>query len=286
MIEYIKAIIMGVVTGITAPLPVSSSGHFSVGNNLLGFTADRNESAFYYSVFMVVFSVVIMINLRELYMRTFRSASKSQKNFRLRLGNLLVSVVIGAVLFIPIPMLGRSLTDYFDLFFDSANILNSILLGITAIITGLILAVSVWYIKKGKGSKKKTVPVRSALRMSLYSLPAHIIPGTSKVALSSVNLAICDVNSDVIFREIYFYIAPQIFTVNIIRMILLVIKGVRPESISLISGIVAVSLASILVTAIIRKTDSRKVFLFFSIYSFVFGIGVIAYTLLPVFSGI
>ena len=286
MLEYIKSLILGILTGITAPLPVSSSGHFSLGNNLLGFAADGELSALYYSVFMIVFSVVIMFSLREPYSKLFRGSSKNSKNYKLRLKNLLFSVVIGALLFIPIPGLGKSFTDYFNLFLTSENILNSILTGAAAVFTGLIIAVSVWYIKRGRGSKKKTVPARSAVRMCVYSLPAYIIPGTSKIALSSVNLALCDVKSDVLFREAYFYIAPQVFIVNLIRTLLLLAKGLRPEITSLLIGVAAVALAALLVIAIIRKTDSGKLLLFFSAYAVLFGTVIIAYTLIPIFSGV
>ena len=286
MLEYIKSLIMGFVAGITAPLPVSSSGHFSFAEKLLGYTADREESAFYYSVFMVAFSVVMLINIRELYSKLFSGFSKNRKNHRLRFVNLLASVAVGVVLFVPLPVIGRSLNDCFDLFFDCDNIFNSILIGFTSVFTGFILAVSVWYIKKGRSAKKKTVPVRSALRMNIYSIPAYVIPGTSKVALSSVNLSLCDVNRDVIYREVYFYLAPQVLAVNLIRATLLFLDGVRPEITSLAVGVVAVLIAAFLVTAIIRKADSGKVLLLFSIYSVLFGAVVIAYTLFPIFSGV
>lgn len=286
MIEYIKSLIMGIIAGVTAPLPVSSSGHFSIGSKLLGFTEDGNVSAFYYSVFMVVFSVVIMINLRQLYSKLFKGFSENRKNYKLRFSNLIVSVVAAVVLFIPIPVLGRSLTDYFNMFFDSGNMLNDLLIGAASVFTGLILAVSVWYIRNGKGGRKKTVSVKSALRMCLYTIPAHIIPGASKVALSSVNLALSDINSGVLFREVYFYLAPQIFVVNLIRAILLLANGVQPEITSLILGVVAVALASLPAISVIRKTDSGKILLVFSVYSLIFGIGAIAYTLTPIFAGV
>ncbi len=286
MIEYIKSVIMGIITGLTAPLPVSSSGHFSLGNKLLGFTDNPELSALYYSVFMIAFSVVIMISLRELYSRLFKGVSKNRKNYRLRLGNLIASVAVGIILFIPIPVIGNSLTDYFNMFIDFENILNSILIGLAAVFTGFMLAVAVWYISTGRAPKKKTVPIRSAMRMCIYSIPGHIISGASRVALSTVNLALCDVKADVIFREAYFYLAPQILTVNVIRAALLIIKGVRPDLAILAVGTVAVIASALLATAIVRKVDSKKLLIIFGGYSLIFGIGVIAYTLMPIFSGV
>lgn len=286
MIEYIKSLIMGIVTGITSPLAVSSSGHFSIGNRIIGFSEDSNVSALYYSLFMLVFSIVMLISFRKLYAKLFKGASKKAKNYKLRLNNLIISIAVGIVLFIPIPGLGKSLTDYFNMFFDSGNILNGILLGTASVFTGLILAVSVWYAKNGKGRRKKSVPTKSALRMALYSVPAYIIPGTSKVALSSANLVLCDVNTEIIFREIYFYLAPQIFVINLIRAVMLFFSGVHIDGITLVIGAVAVALSSLLILSIIRKTDSDKLLMFFSIYSVVFGIGAVALTLTPILSGV
>ena len=286
MIEYIKSLIMGIIAGITSLLPVSSSGHFSLGNKFIGFSDDGNTSALYYSLFMVVFSIVMLISFRKLYIRLIKGVSKNAKNHKLRFYNLIISIAVGIILFIPIPGLGKSFTDYFNIFFDSENILNSFLSGAVSIFTGLILAVSVWYAKNGKGRRKKAVPAKSALRMSLYSMPAYIIPGASKVALSSANLVLCDVNTSIIFREVYFYLAPQIFVVNLIRAIMLLVSEVHIDGISLAIGAVAVVLASLLILSIIRKTDTEKVLLFFCIYSVVFGILAIALTLIPILSGV
>lgn len=286
MIEYIKSLIMGIITGITSLLPVSSSGHFGIGNKIIGFSEDGNSSAFYYSFFMIVFSIVMLISFRKLYVKLFKGVSKNIKNCRLRLNNLLISILVGMILFIPIPGLGKTFTDYFNLFFDSGNILNSFLSGAVSVFTGLILAVSVWYARNGKNRKKKAVSVKSALRMSLYSIPAYIIPGASKVALSSANMFLCDVNTGVIFREVYFYLAPQIFIVNVIRTVMLVISGIHIDYISLAIGAVAVVLSSILILSIIRKADSEKLFVFFSIYSVVFGIVAIVVTMIPILSGV
>lgn len=286
MIEYIKSLIMGIVTGITSLLPVSSSGHFSVGNKIISFSEDSNVSALYYSLFMIVFSVVMLISFRKLYVRLFKGVSKNAKNNKLRLNNLIISIAVGMILFIPIPGLGKSLTDYFNIFFDSGNILNGFLSGAVSVFTGLVLAVSVWYAKNGKNRRKKAVPTKTAVRMSLYSVPAYVIPGASKVALSSANLVLCDVNTDIIFREVYFYLAPQIFVVNLIRAVMLLVGGVHIDVISLAIGAVMVVLSALLILSIIRKTDAGKLFVFFSIYSVVFGIVAIALTLIPILSGV
>ncbi len=285
MIEYIKTLIMGIVVGITAPLPVSSSGHFYVVNSFLELSQDKTTVSFYYSFFMLAFSVVIMISMKDLYIKTLKSIPKKQKNYKLRLGNILLSVAVSALLFIPIPKVGRSLIDYFDSFLSADSFLNPILIGMASVFSGLFLIISIWYSQKGKTGTKKTVPSRSSLRMYIYSLPAYIIPGASKISISSVNLILCDINPAVILREVYFYMAPQIFIINIIKIVKSALTGITFDAVALGVGMVAVCLAAFLIISLLRKANIKKLSGFFSVYSILFGIAVAADAIISMLTG-
>ena len=41
MLEYLKMLIVSIVTGLTAPLPTSSAAHFNFFANVVGFSADN-----------------------------------------------------------------------------------------------------------------------------------------------------------------------------------------------------------------------------------------------------
>lgn len=285
MVEYIKAFILAVVTGLTAPLPTSSSGHFFSANAFLNFSDDSDVLSLYYSAFMIAFSVVIFISLKDVYVKTFSVSASGRKNYRLRLRNTLFSILISCLIFIPVPKTGKLLSDFFSDFLSTANFLNPILIGFAFISCGLLLILSVWYIKKGGTRKRKNVPFRSSVRMYIYSLPSYLIPGASRISLSSVNLLLCDVSPSVIIREVYFYSAPPIFAVNVIRLILAVVSGTQFNAAVLAIGVAVSALCAYLSVSIIRKINPQKLFIFFSIYSLLMGVAVISDTFIRLISG-
>ncbi len=283
--EYIKAVILAVVTGLTAPLPTSSSGHFFGANAFLSFSSETDELSLYYSAFMLAFSAVIFISLKDVYRKTFSVSTSGRKNYRLRLRNTLFSIIISCLIFIPVPETGKLLSDFFNSFLSADSFLNPILSGAAFILSGLLLALSLWYIKRGGGRKRKTVPFRSSVRMYIYSLPAYIIPGVSKMSLASVNLLLCDVSPSVILREVYFYSAPPVFVVSLIRIILAVVSGTEFNIFVLLVGAAAAAGCSYLTVSIIRKIKVENLFIFFSVYSLIMGVAVMSDTFVRMFSG-
>lgn len=285
LVEYIKAIILAAVTGLTAALPTSSSGHFFGANAFLTFSEDTDVLSLYYSAFMIAFSAVIFISLKDVYVKTFSVASSGRKNYRLRLRNTLFSILISCVIFIPIPGTGKLISDFFGSFLSLDNFLNPILTGCAFISGGLLTLLSLWYIKKGGKRKRKNVPFRSSVRMYIYSLPAYLIPGSSKMSLASVNLLLCDVSPSVIIREVYFYSAPPVLAVNLIRFILGVVRGTQFNPAVLAIGVVVSALCAYLSVSIIRKIKAEHLFIFFSVYSLLMGIAVMSDTFIRLVSG-
>ena len=68
MIEYIKMIIIALVSGFAAPWPVSSSAQFSILSKAVFLTDDENKLGFYFALFGVTLSVVIFFCLRKIYL--------------------------------------------------------------------------------------------------------------------------------------------------------------------------------------------------------------------------
>ena len=128
MIEYIKMIIIALVSGFAAPLPVSSSAQFSILSKAVFLTDDENKLGFYFALFGVTLSVVIFFCLRKIYLKSFRSlfskaTDSNGKIYKKVSKNILLSVLPMAVLFIPLGE-GRLLLDYFDKFLSSCFVKN------------------------------------------------------------------------------------------------------------------------------------------------------------------
>lgn len=280
MIDYIKFLVLAIFSGITAPLPISSSAQFSFMNSVLDFSHDQNVLGFYYSVFMLVFSVVIFICLRKIYINILKFGFKKTKNkaeiaYKARFRNILLSLIPSLLLFIPVSK-DSFLCDYFDRFISPESLL---VVCASSVLCGFFLIISIWYTSKRDGKSKRGASTRDVMRMSAYNLVSQIIPGLSKISLSTTNLLICDVDSKVIAREIYLYIAPQVFFFNLIKLIRELLSGIVIDPVLLIIAIVTVFLTSMLVITLVGKINVRRLFTFFSVYSIAFGVflGVITF---------
>ncbi|MGN0447869.1 MAG: undecaprenyl-diphosphate phosphatase [Acutalibacteraceae bacterium] len=277
MMKYIKMIILAIFSGFSAPLPVSSSAHFNFFANVLNISESEEVLSFYFNVFMVVFSLVLVFSLRKIYLSVVKSLFVSKKDgeipkktasYKRICKNILLSLLPTLLLVLPV-FKGKSLYDIADNFYGKNSL---ILTGAASVITALILVVSLWYTRQNNGQLKRNSDRRTVLRFSIYQLPCYIIPGFSHVASGASNLLISDVSSKVIVRDIYLYFAPSLFLVSFIKMLKCIFSGVVVEPIVLILGIVFFCAASKIVVDTCAKVNIRRLFAIFSVYSFLFGV--------------
>lgn len=282
MIEYIKILILAIFTGVTAPLPTSSAAHYSFLNCVLNFSSDEKLFGFYYSCFMIAFSFAAILALRKIYIKSVKSFFSKEKDkltraYKERQKTLIFSLLPSFLLFIPVSK-EMLLADYFEKFLSTNSLL---IVSVTSVICGFILVIAIWYIKKGINPKKRGATTADVIRMSIYNLVSFAVPGVSKVSVSAVNLLICDTEPQVITREVFMYLAPQVLIFNLIKVIRALITGIVFDPVVLVIGIAAVALSSGLIISLSGKVNMKKLYGFFSVYSIVFGIfvGIISFVL-------
>ena len=276
MIEYIKMIIVAIITGLTAPLPVSSLAHFNFFSSITGLSAESDRLSLYYNIFMLVFSLVIFFSFRKTVTRGFALAfnpkslkdSDKVKDKKYFVRNVLFSLLPTPLLFIPVSK-GKLLADYMDSFL---NVNGLILAGLACITTALVLVVAVWYTSKSKNLLRRAVDWKIVLRMSVYQLPCYIIPGFSHIASGAVNLFISDIGSKSLVGQLYIYLAPSMFVVSAVKIIRLLVSGVLFDPLVLIIGIIVFAVAATVMVKLSLKVNIRRLFAFLSAYSAIFGI--------------
>lgn len=272
MIDYIKTVIIAVVTAITAPLPISSAAHFSFLSDILNFSEDGETLSFYYSVFTLVFSVVIFICLRKIYINTAKSLFRKQTelyvNYKKIGKNIFITMALSVFLFIPVSK-ERLLIDYFSLFLTESGLL---LTGIASCVSALILTVSIWYTRQKYARTKRVPGTRDVLRMSIYQLISYVVPGLSHVSLGASNLLICDIDSKVLVREIYIYLAPQMFIISLVRIIRYILGDAILNPVNTLLAALVFGFVCFCIVKLISKVNIRRLFVFFSIYSAILGV--------------
>ena len=160
-------LILGIVQGFTEPIPVSSSGHVMIVNNLLKTNIDIELLAI-----MTNFGSLIaisylyrerLITLIKDFFSYLKSDDKKHKaNFR-----YCILLIIGTI---PAGIIGLIVTklDLFDFLEDNIKFI-----GVTLIITAIFL----FLIRNMKG--KKEITVKDALIVGLFQVVA-LLPGISR----------------------------------------------------------------------------------------------------------
>ncbi len=168
MIEIIKAIIFGIVQGITEWLPISSTAHLI----LLNLIMPLNMSTDFWDLFLVVIQLgsilavlIIFFNQLNPYAKG-KDKKEREKTFRLWLMIVIASIplVLGAI---------------FDKVIGIPD--NPLIIAATLIIYGVIFIV-VEKDKKGKPAKINSInalDIKTAFFIGLFQVLA-IIPGTSR----------------------------------------------------------------------------------------------------------
>jgi undecaprenyl-diphosphatase len=164
---YLKALILGVVEGLTEFLPVSSTGHLIVAGALLHFNDERGK----------VFEIVIQCGaiLAVCWEYRTRIAGVVRGLGRERLANRLVLNL--AIAFIPLAALGLLFGKAIK-----AHLFRAETVAITSILGAFVIfAVERWYRGKGKVRVAAVDEMRpgDALKVGIAQAFA-LIPGTSR----------------------------------------------------------------------------------------------------------
>ncbi len=274
MIEYIKMFIIALVNGVMMPLPVSSSAHVSFLNKVLGYTDNGSVLSFYYAVFSVAFSLVIFFNLRKIYSKIFKNFFRNNKNDKSAAAyknagkNIIFSLIPAALLYIPVSK-DMLIIDYFDRFLSSSGLL---LTTFASLISALVFVIAAWYTKQNNAPTLRSASTKTVIRSAVYELVAFVAPGTSKIAIGSVNMLICDVEPKVIMREVYLYSAPVIFAVSLVKIIRGLVVDLVVDPLAVIIGAVVSIIASAIIVNFVSKVNMRKLLGFFAWYSVAFGV--------------
>lgn len=274
MIEYIKMFILSLINGVMMPLPVSSSAHVSFLNKVLDYTDKGETLSFYYAVFSVAFSLVIFFSLRKIYGKVFKSlftkndGSKHTAAYKKAGKNIFLSILPAVLLFIPVSE-DMLVIDYFDKFLSSSGLL---LTAFASLISALVFVTAIWYTKQSNSPTYRNASTKTVLRSAVYELVAFVVPGTSKIAIGSVNMLICDVEPKVIMRDVYLYSAPVIFAVSVVKIIRGLIVDLVVDPLAVIIGAAVSIIASSVIVYFVSKVNMRKLMGFFAWYSVFFGV--------------
>ena len=276
MIEFLKAVLFGIVEGITEWLPVSSTGHLI----LLDEFVKLQVSDAFYEMFQVVIQLGAIAAVIVLFFHKLNPFSP-KKDAAQKKGtwSLWFKVVVGVL---PSAVIGLLLDDWMD-----EHLYNYIVVAITLILYGVaFLFVEKWNAARAmKIQSVEEIDYRTAILIGAFQC-LSLIPGTSRSGSTILGAIVLGVSRSAGAEFSFFLAIPTMLGASALKLLKFLLEGAAPtgtEIMVLITGCVISFLVSIAVIKGLMEYVRKHSFAVFGVYRIVLGILVLGYFALRTF---
>lgn len=265
-IEILKAIVLGIIEGITEWLPISSTGHMILADELIKL----NVSDEFMEMFRVVIQLGAIMAVVVLYFNKLNPFS-SRKTLREKRDtySLWFKVIVACI---PAGIIGILFDDKIDEFFY-----NYITVAITLIVYGvLFIVIESQNKKRNKIDSFSKLSYKTAFLIGMFQLLA-LIPGTSRSGTTILG-AILLGTSRYIAAEFSFFLAiPVMFGASALKIVKFGFSFTGMEAAILISGLITAFIVSVFAIKFLTGYIKKHDFKVFGYYRIVLGIIVLLY---------
>ena len=273
LIEILKAVLFGIVEGITEWLPVSSTGHMI----LLDEFIKLKVSPEFYKMFQVVIQLGAIGAVIALFFHKLNPFS-SKKNEKQKHNTWVLWIkVIVAVL--PSAVLGLALDDWMD-----EHLYNYIVVAIALIVYGVAF-LFVERINEGKEfaiTSVNKIDYKTALLIGAFQC-LSLIPGTSRSGSTILGAILLGVSRSAGAEFSFFLAIPTMLGASALKFLKFLLEGVSvtgTEVLVLLVGTVVSFIVSMLVIKALMEYVRKRSFAVFGYYRIVLGFLVIGYFLI------
>ena len=245
MLEILKAILFGIVEGITEWLPVSSTGHMIILDEFVKLKCSPE----FLEMFLVVIQLGAILAVVILFWNKifpFQFKDKSKPVIEMDKIWLWVKIVIACI---PAAVVGLLFDDICEeLFYHAVPVaIALIVFGVAFIIVE----------KNNKGKKAKVtrlddLTIKTALIIGVFQLIAAIFPGTSRSGATIVGALLIGVSRTVAAEFTFFLAIPVMFGASLLKVVKFVLEGVAITGLEMAVMIVA-TVVSFVVSVFVIK---------------------------------
>lgn len=267
--EILKAIILGIVEGITEWLPISSTGHMILVEEFI----QLNLSQAFKEMFFYVIQLGAILAVVVIYFQKLNPFSPSKtKEEKTQTWDIWKKVVIGCI---PAGVIGLPLNDWAD-----ENLLNATVVALALIIYGILFIVI-------ENKHKDRVPsitdfsqltYMKAFQIGLFQA-LSIIPGTSRSGSSILGSIVLGTSRFIATEFSFFMSIPIMFGISFLKIIKFGFDFTGLEFAVLLSGMLTAFLVSIVAIKFLIGYLKRNDFKAFGWYRIVLGAIVLVYFL-------
>lgn len=270
MIEVLKAILFGVVEGITEWLPISSTGHMI----LLDEFVKLNVSKEFLDLFLVVIQLGAILAVVVIYWnKLIPLSTKHGLHISRRKCRMWVKIIVASI---PAGVVGILWDDVFTKYFYNYQT-----------VAIMLILVGVVFIIIERSNKNKIARVDSiddisygqAFLIGVFQMIAAIFPGTSRSGSTIVGSLMLGISRTAAAEFTFFLAVPAMFGGSAIK-ILKYSGGFNSAEVALLAiGMIVAFVLSIIAIKFLMSYIKKHDFKVFGWYRIILGIAVIGYFL-------
>lgn len=267
MLEALKVIILGIVQGITEWLPISSTGHLILVEELIKL--QQNEA--FLNMFNVVIQLGSIMAVVVIYFHKLNPFSKKKtEKQRMMTIQLWIKVIIGTL---PAMIVGFLFNDFIETKLNNAYVVAAML-----ILYGILFIVveNQNKTREPKVVKLSQLSIQTVLLIGVFQMLA-MIPGTSRSGATIVGALFLGVSRAIATEFTFFLAIPVMFGASALKLFKFGFNFTAGQFFLLLLGMVVSFAVSVVAIKFLLKYIRNHDFKIFGYYRIVLGVIVFLY---------
>ena len=277
MLEILKAIIYGIVEGITEWLPISSTGHLILVEQVIPF---QETSEDFFGMFDVVIQLgaimaVVVLFWKQIWPFALSAKERGGKSglmsfVKMDIMTLWFKILVSCV---PAAVIGILFDEVFERLFY-----NPLCIAIALIVFGVaFIVIENW--NKGKKPQINSlteITYQTAVWIGVFQVIAAVFPGTSRSGATIIGALLIGVSRKIASEYTFFLAIPVMFGASLLQLLKFRFNFSGIEIACLLVGCVVAFIVSIFILQFLLNYIKKHDFKVFGWYRIVLGIVVLA----------
>ncbi len=272
LLEIIKAIIFGIVEGITEWLPISSTGHMIILDDFIKL--DCSEE--FMEMFLVVIQLGAILAVVWLFWNKifpFQFKDRQKPVIEQEKMVLWCKIIVACI---PAAVVGILFDDVFEALFYHA---------LPVAIALIVFGIAFILIERGNESQRpriremEDIDFKTALIIGMFQLIAAVFPGTSRSGATIVGALLVGVSRTAASEFTFCLAIPVMFGASLLKILKFGLSFTGMEAAILIVGMLVAFIVSVFVIRLLMDYIKRHDFQVFGWYRIILGMVVILFNI-------
>ncbi len=272
LLEIIKAIIFGIVEGITEWLPISSTGHMIILDDFIKL--DCTEE--FMEMFLVVIQLGAILAVVWLFWNKifpFQFKDRQKPVIEQEKMVLWCKIIVACI---PAAVVGILFDDVFEALFYHA---------LPVAIALIVFGIAFILIERGNESRRpriremEDIDFKTALIIGMFQLIAAVFPGTSRSGATIVGALLVGVSRTAASEFTFCLAIPVMFGASLLKILKFGLSFTGMEAAILIVGMLVAFIVSVFVIRFLMDYIKRHDFQVFGWYRIILGMVVILFNI-------